>query len=90
MADRLGRMVSGCHSGYVLISLSIPLTPPLEQVYILDSRNHGESPHVPEMTYDLMARDTVEFLKEREIERTVLVGHSMGGALAMFTTLRQV
>lgn len=57
-------------------------------VYVLDMRNHGNSPHVSEMTFDLMARDTVEFLKERELTRTVLIGHSLGGSVAMYTTLK--
>ena len=59
-------------------------------MYVLDIRNHGDSPHVSEMTFDLMARDTVQFLKERDTEKTVLIGHSLGGASAMYTTLKYV
>lgn len=55
---------------------------------MLDVRNHGDSPHVSEMTFDLMARDTVHFLEERDIEKTVLLGHSLGGSSAMYTTLK--
>jgi abhydrolase domain-containing protein 11 len=57
-------------------------------VFAVDIRNHGDSPHASEMTFDLMARDTVEFLRERGVSRTVLVGHSLGGSSAMFTALR--
>ena len=58
------------------------------KVYVLDTRNHGDSPHSPEMTFTHMSRDTVQFLKERDVTRTVLVGHSMGGASAMFTAIK--
>jgi pimeloyl-ACP methyl ester carboxylesterase len=85
MAERTDRMVSGGlgshHNPVSKISLQ-------QKVYVLDIRNHGDSPHVSEMTFDLMARDTVQFLKERDTEKTVLIGHSLGGASAMYTTLK--
>ena len=31
------------------------------QVYSLDMRNHGRSPHAPEMSYEVMTQDIVEF-----------------------------
>ena len=54
----------------------------------MDARNHGESPHSPHMSYELMCEDTVNLLKEIGVSRTVLVGHSMGGKTAMLTALR--
>ena len=57
-------------------------------MFALDIRNHGDSPHVSEMTFDLMARDTVQFLKERDMRQIVLVGHSLGGSAAMYTALK--
>ena len=67
---------------------SLPSSLHMHKVYVLDMRNHGDSPHVSEMTFDLMARDTVRFLEERDIEKTVLLGHSLGGSSAMYTTLK--
>ena len=63
------------------------LTP---KVYVPDARNHGDSPHTADMTFTHLSRDVVQFLKERKVEKTVLVGHSMGGTTAMFTALKYV
>lgn len=86
MAERLGRMVSRVVT--LLSTLPSSIAPSLYEVYVLDLRNHGDSPHVSEMTFDLMARDTVRFLEERDIEKTVLLGHSLGGSSSMYTALK--
>ncbi|CAH1001146.1 Esterase YbfF [Neolewinella maritima] len=56
-------------------------------VILLDLRNHGRSPHAEEMTYPLMAQDVAEFLEARSIDRCHLLGHSMGGKVAMQAAL---
>ncbi len=48
-----------------------------------DLRNHGRSPHVPTHSYPEMAEDLKVFLEEHWIFSTALVGHSMGGKVAM-------
>lgn len=48
-----------------------------------DLRNHGRSPHLPTHTYPQMADDLKAFLEEHWIFSTDLVGHSMGGKVAM-------
>jgi pimeloyl-ACP methyl ester carboxylesterase len=53
------------------------------EVYILDQRNHGKSPHSNEHNYDVMADDIFEFMKLHNIEKAVLLGHSMGGKTVM-------
>ncbi len=53
------------------------------QVWLLDARNHGDSPHAESMSYQKMAEDVVNFLDENELERVMLLGHSMGGKTAM-------
>ncbi|KAG0163452.1 hypothetical protein DFQ28_011677 [Apophysomyces sp. BC1034] len=57
-------------------------------VYALDMRNHGESPHCDVHTYDAMAEDLVAFMKEHQLDKPVLLGHSMGGKVVMTTAMR--
>ena len=53
------------------------------EVFILDQRNHGKSPHSDDHSYTLMARDLYDFLEEQNIFSAHLLGHSMGGKVAM-------
>ena len=53
------------------------------KVYSLDLRNHGESPHSEVMSYPIMAEDLHEFFAEHDIFEANLLGHSMGGKVAM-------
>ncbi len=48
-----------------------------------DLRNHGRSPHVPTHTYPEMADDLQAFLEKHWVFKTALIGHSMGGKVAM-------
>ena len=57
------------------------------RVILVDLRNHGRSPHQPEMNYDLMAEDVATLLEDLEIDECILLGHSMGGKVAMQTAL---
>ncbi len=52
-------------------------------VYCLDLRNHGKSPHSDEITYSLMAEDVIEFMDDQGLEKAHILGHSMGGKTAM-------
>lgn len=53
------------------------------RVLSLDVRNHGRSPHYNSMSYDEMIDDIIEVLNFLKIENTVILGHSMGGKIAM-------
>lgn len=57
------------------------------QVYIIDQRNHGRSPHSDTMNYELLVQDLVEFCEQHQIHFTSIIGHSMGGKVAMLTAL---
>jgi pimeloyl-ACP methyl ester carboxylesterase len=52
-------------------------------VFILDLRNHGQSPHHAEMDYSQMAADVEKFFVAHQLENAAVVGHSMGGKVAM-------
>lgn len=54
------------------------------RVFTVDQRNHGLSPHSDEWDYYAMASDLHEFIKFHELEKPVLMGHSMGGKTVMF------
>jgi esterase len=53
------------------------------QVHLIDQRNHGRSPHSEEFNYTLMAKDIHEYCHDHALEKCVLLGHSMGGKVAM-------
>jgi esterase len=48
-----------------------------------DMRNHGQSPHVAEMNYRSMAADVIHFMDQQLISNSHILGHSMGGKIAM-------
>jgi pimeloyl-ACP methyl ester carboxylesterase len=52
-------------------------------LYLVDQRNHGDSPHSPDWNYELMVEDLRELLDEEGLEKVFLMGHSMGGKTAM-------
>ena len=58
------------------------------QVFAVDQRNHGQSPHSDEMDYPLMAADVNKFMATRGIESARVIGHSMGGKTAMQLALQ--
>ena len=58
-------------------------------VYTLDARNHGRSGHALAMDYNMMAEDIAEFFEEHKISEPCLLGHSMGGKIAMQLALLQ-
>lgn len=53
------------------------------EVYLLDLRNHGRSPHSDIASYQAMRDDVIEFLDANRIQKAIIVGHSMGGKVAM-------
>lgn len=56
-------------------------------VYALDLRNHGDSPHTEVHTYESMAADVGDFLRQQSLQDAILMGHSMGGKVAMSVAL---
>jgi esterase len=54
------------------------------EVFLVDLRNHGNSPHTKEHSYILLKNDIYEFMQSQKIEKAIILGHSMGGKAAMF------
>jgi len=52
-------------------------------VITMDLRNHGMSPHDPLINYASMTEDVIESLDLLGLEKVDLLGHSMGGKVAM-------
>jgi esterase len=57
-------------------------------VFALDARNHGKSPHAPEMNYGVLADDIITWMDTQRLAKAVMVGHSMGGKTAMLLACR--
>lgn len=57
-------------------------------VHVPDLRNHGRSFHSPQLDYDSMADDIHRLMDALALDQAVLLGHSMGGKVALrFTAL---
>jgi esterase len=52
-------------------------------VFTLDLRDHGKSPHTEAFDYSLAANDVVAFMEAQWMFQAHIIGHSMGGKVAM-------
>lgn len=59
------------------------------KVYAIDSRCHGKSENVREISYDLMAGDVIEFIKALKIEKPILYGFSDGGIVGLLVAIKE-
>jgi pimeloyl-ACP methyl ester carboxylesterase len=57
------------------------------KVYIPDQRNHGQSPQHPILNYYALTDDLAEFIDTHQLKNPIILGHSMGGKVAMRYTL---
>ncbi len=53
------------------------------RVHLIDLRNHGRSPHAEDFNYNVMCEDVLEYMKANNIQKPILLGHSLGGKVAM-------
>ncbi len=52
-------------------------------VYLVDQRNHGQSPQSDDFNYKLLTEDLYGFINEHHLDKPHIIGHSMGGKTAM-------
>lgn len=58
------------------------------QIHLLDMRNHGKSFHSDEFNYEIMVEDVKAYVDFHNLQNITLLGHSMGGKIAMlFATI---
>ncbi|MDE0450709.1 MAG: alpha/beta hydrolase [Gammaproteobacteria bacterium] len=71
-----------------LVSLALASS---HHVFALDQRGHGDSEWSRELDYSTaaMADDAIAFARDRELARPIVVGHSMGGRVALLAALRE-
>ncbi len=53
------------------------------EVHLIDQRNHGNSFHHTEHNYTVLAEDINSYMNNKNIAKCALIGHSMGGKVAM-------
>lgn len=53
------------------------------EVHLLDMRNHGRSFHSEEFSYTVMVQDVLEYCQAHHLDSVDIIGHSMGGKIAM-------
>ncbi len=54
------------------------------EVYVIDQRNHGQSPHSETHNYPTLRDDLKTFMDAEGIDQAVLIGHSMGAKTIMY------
>lgn len=57
-------------------------------VFALDLRNHGRSPHADDASYLAMVSDVLAWMDAQGVARASVMGHSMGGKVAMALACR--
>ena len=58
------------------------------QVHMLDMRNHGRSFQSSAFSYELMVQDVFDYCQAHALESINILGHSMGGKVAMLFATR--
>ena len=58
-------------------------------VYALDSRCHGKSDNPDKISYNLIAEDTIAFIKKLKISKPILYGFSDGGIVGLLIAIKE-
>lgn len=58
------------------------------KTYLVDLRNHGKSFHSEVFDYHVMSEDVAQLMQSEGIDQAYILGHSMGGKVAMHLACR--
>ena len=59
------------------------------KVYAVDSRCHGKSEDTEEISYNLMAEDMIEFIRNLKINKPIFYGFSDGGIIGLLIAIKE-
>ncbi|WP_335965661.1 alpha/beta fold hydrolase [Galbibacter sp. PAP.153] len=59
------------------------------EVHLIDLRNHGRSFHSEDFSYEVMVDDILNYCDLNNLEDINIIGHSMGGKVAMLLAVTQ-
>lgn len=58
-------------------------------VYAVDSRCHGLSQNAKDISYELMAKDVIEFIHKLDIKNPIIYGFSDGGIISLIIAIKE-
>ncbi|XP_050300195.1 uncharacterized protein LOC126738800 [Anthonomus grandis grandis] len=61
---------------------------PKRLIFAVDLRNHGDSSHSKDNSYDDLVMDMLKFLQSMGLGKVVVMGHDIGGRTAMLLALK--
>lgn len=62
---------------------------PFFKLYLIDSRNHGQSDKTADYSYETMTNDVYEFIKKFNLDSVSVLGFSDGAIIGLLLALRQ-
>lgn len=81
-------MVHGNSEDHTIFDVASDVLKDYFKVYLIDSRDHGQSDKVKGLHYDDMADDMVKFMEELDLKDVVYYGFSDGGIIGLLTALK--
>ncbi len=60
-----------------------------QQIYSLDSRVHGKTTRVKELTYEMLADDVIAFIKQQNLVKPTIIGVSDGGIVGLLVASKR-
>jgi len=90
VAKRLNQIINPHHNtGAMQIHMHPKTTESQKRMefHLIDLRNHGESPWTGGMQFQGMVNDVTHYMDKHSLEKVSIIGHSMGGRLAMQVAL---